>query len=286
MDRLRERRAAGGQSPSDPRTAVVHSNANNDEHDGPAVMVPIGEIIAHRRTVRTTLLRSNIPRQEVEDLEQIVHFAAFQAMQAGRFRPGRLPLKRAIPAWLVGIAWRSAMTYHASPQRRDVPSGVIVVEEYAEGPPPEVRLEARDALRQLAKLPGKHRLALIAVGLGERTHDVATWLSVSRITMARWLRDGRQELADADKGAWTQMTNTAAQWVIRLVAPCAGEAEARRLLPAMVRRHGCLGGRVLPAVSGEPWRVQVFFPERSGPLRKGERRCLLLPEHRAHLLGR
>lgn len=273
-------------SPSDPRAAMVRSEAKVNGHEGPAVVVPIGEIIAHRRIVRRTLIRCDIPSPELGDLEQIVYFAAFQAMRAGRFFPGRHPLEGAIPAWLVGIAWRSAMTYHASPQRRDIPSGVVVVEESAEVPHPEARLEARDTLRQLAALPAKRRLALIAVGLGERPRDVATWMSVSRITVSCWLRDGRQELADADEGAWTRLSNTAAQWVIRWVVPCAGEAEARRLLPAMIRRDGCLGGRALPAAGGDPWRVQVFFPERSGPLRQGERRCLLLPEHRARLLGR
>ncbi|MCC6558792.1 MAG: hypothetical protein IT372_38155 [Polyangiaceae bacterium] len=161
-----------------------------DEHDGPAVAVPMAKITAHRQLIRWTLIQCKIPPQELRDLEQTVYLGAFRAMRAGRFRPGLLPLAMAIPRWLVGISWRSAVRYHESPQRREIPSGLVVVE----GRHPEARLEARDALRLLSRLPVNHRAALVAVGLGARACEIAGWMAVSRRVVAVWLCEGREEL--------------------------------------------------------------------------------------------
>ncbi len=158
--------------------------------EDPPIVVPMGEIVARRHLILSTLRRCKIPAQELPDLAQAVYLGAFLAMRAGRFHQGPLPLEEAIGRWLAGISWRTAARYHESAQRRERPSGVMDIE----GPDPGARLEAREALRDLSALAGKHRTALIGAGLGFEAHEIAEEMSVSRATVCKWLRQGRAEL--------------------------------------------------------------------------------------------
>lgn len=193
MGRRRRRFAARGRSRSGPRTALVRSMAESHDDGGPPVFVAMDELVAQRALVRSTLRRCKIPRQDLADLVQIVYLGAFRAMSAGHFHPGSLPLKEALARWLVGISWRSAVRYHESPQRRDIPSSGVELE--VEGPPPEARLEAREAFRELSALPGRYRAALVGAAMGHGAAEIARWLSVSHTSVSIWLREGRQALA-------------------------------------------------------------------------------------------
>ncbi|KYF49874.1 hypothetical protein BE08_25655 [Sorangium cellulosum] len=136
----------------------------------PAVSPPPGTLVAERRLIEATLTACGVPARDREDLLQIVLVAAWSAIQAGRYRPhpGAHP-RRALRAWLRGIAWRQAGHHLGRAHvRREVPVDeprALVGEGSVE---PEGRLLARAALRTVAELPGPQR-ELLLVAVGRRT---------------------------------------------------------------------------------------------------------------------
>ncbi|WP_437731187.1 RNA polymerase sigma factor [Sorangium sp. So ce1335] len=163
----------------------------------PAVSPPPGALLAERRLIEATLVACGVPARDCEDLLQIVLVAAWSAIQAGRYRPHpRAHPRRALQAWLQGIAWRQAGHHLGRAHvRREVPVDAPRALVGEGSVAPEGRLLARAALRALVELPAPHRELLLAA-VGPRTitaHPRAHGLSPS--TAARRLHLAREALA-------------------------------------------------------------------------------------------
>ncbi|WP_434042136.1 MULTISPECIES: RNA polymerase sigma factor [Sorangium] len=163
----------------------------------PAVSPPPGALLAERRLIEATLVACGVPARDRDDLLQIVLLAAWNAIQAGRYRPhpGADP-RRALQAWLRGIAWRQAGHHLGRAHvRRELPVDAPRALTDEGSVAPEGGLLARAALRALAELPAPHRELLLAAA-GPRpitAHARAHGLSPS--TTARRLHLARKALA-------------------------------------------------------------------------------------------
>ncbi|WP_437759514.1 sigma-70 family RNA polymerase sigma factor [Sorangium sp. So ce1389] len=110
-------------------------------------------LVAEQGRIRGMLRSLGVHPQDREDLTQEVLFAAWRAIEQGRYRPdpARDP-SYALRAWLMGIAWRLANHYHGrAHRRREISVGLdpwYLAEEGAHDPAGQ--LEAREALRGLS----------------------------------------------------------------------------------------------------------------------------------------
>ncbi|AUX32502.1 MULTISPECIES: RNA polymerase sigma factor [Sorangium] len=158
----------------------------------------IDALIAERSVIVAVLVSSGIPARDRADVEQDIVIGAWRSVRRGMYRPDpKADPRKALRAWLYGIAWRKAGHYLGSAYvRRAVlhaePLGLL--RELA-GPNLHAQVEAREALGALADLPPWQREALLAVDLPASIVQYAKARGMSPGTAASRLRIARAALA-------------------------------------------------------------------------------------------
>jgi RNA polymerase sigma-70 factor, ECF subfamily len=141
----------------------------------PPVHVPIAAIIALRHVTFQVLWSCGVALRHLEDVYQECLVAAWQAIEAGRFRPDpALDPSVSLRHWVAGIAWRQALKHRErSVNRHEVPAPDPW--DAAQEPCTDTAgtLDAREALRALARLPKRYRDVLAAFARGELIRDFA-----------------------------------------------------------------------------------------------------------------
>ncbi|WP_437785391.1 RNA polymerase sigma factor [Sorangium sp. So ce1097] len=154
--------------------------------------------MAEQPRIRGMLRALGVHPQDREDLTQQVLFGAWRAIEEGRYRPDpdRDP-SYALRAWLMGIAWRKASHYHGrAHRRREIAVGLDPWYLAEEGSyDPAGRLEAREALRGLERVPWPARRVLILLALGYGGVEISRKLGVPIGTGFGRIRKARSVLS-------------------------------------------------------------------------------------------
>ena len=164
------------------------------------------KLLALRPTIRETVIACGVPTSEIEDATATIVLAAWQAIQAGRFRLyAGADLERVFGSWIYAISWRlSSHERGRARHRREVLSDDpwSLMHEPA-GPDPDEQIAARRALRVVQALPPSRQAPLLAViqqdgieGLA-RKHGVSVRAVHQQIVRAR--RDLRQQVEEIEE---------------------------------------------------------------------------------------
>ncbi|WP_437728084.1 sigma-70 family RNA polymerase sigma factor [Sorangium sp. So ce861] len=144
------------------------------------------------------LISSGVPQRDRADVEQDILLGAWRSVRRGMYRPDpNADPRKALRAWLYGVAWRKAGHYLGSAYvRRAVlhsdPLGLL--RELA-GPNLHAQAEARETLDVLAGLPPWLIEALLAVDEPEPLTEYARRRGLNPHTVASRLRLAREALA-------------------------------------------------------------------------------------------
>ncbi|KYF92910.1 hypothetical protein BE20_10675 [Sorangium cellulosum] len=151
----------------------------------------IDAILAERSVIVAVLVSSGIPVRDRADIEQDIVIGAWRSVRRGMYRPDpKADPRKALRAWLYGVAWRKAGHYLGSAYvRRAVlhaePLGLL---RELVGPSLHAQVEAREMLGALADLPPWQREILLAVDLPEPLSAYAAQRGMSPGTAASRLR--------------------------------------------------------------------------------------------------
>lgn len=185
----------GGAGPSARATPRRRRRRRPDRPVYPAVDVPMAKIMAERPLIEAVLSRFGVPSSDLADVMQEVYLGAYRSLLARRYRPPtHLPRRSALIRWLTGIAWRHALKYRESAQRRLVPAGLRLV---IAAPGPIDQILAREALGALRTLRPQYQQVLGYVALGMSQSAISARMSIPGPTVSTWIRMGRLALKAA-----------------------------------------------------------------------------------------
>ncbi|WP_437643756.1 RNA polymerase sigma factor [Sorangium sp. So ce362] len=162
-------------------------------------------ILAERSVIVAVLIASGVPRRDHPDVEQQVLMGAWNSVRRGMYRPDPTQdARKALRAWLYGIAWRKTGHYLGSAWvRRAVlhaqPLGLL---REPVGPSLEAQVAARETLLAIEGLKPWQRDILLAVddprslvafakANGMRPGTAASRLRLAREALALQLRRRR-----------------------------------------------------------------------------------------------
>ncbi|WP_437599570.1 sigma-70 family RNA polymerase sigma factor [Sorangium sp. So ce590] len=162
-------------------------------------------ILAERSVIVAVLIASGVPQRDRADVEQGILLGAWRSVQRGMYRPDLAQdARKALRAWLYGIAWRKTGHYLGSAWvRRAVlhaqPLGLL---REPVGPSLEAQVAARETLRAFERLKPWQRDLLLAVddprslvafakASGMRPGTAASRLRLAREALALQLRRRR-----------------------------------------------------------------------------------------------
>ncbi|XXX76650.1 sigma-70 family RNA polymerase sigma factor [Sorangium sp. So ce134] len=158
----------------------------------------IEALLAERGVIVAVLISSGVPLRDRADVEQDILLGAWCSVKRGMYRPDPAQdARKALRAWLYGIAWRKTGHYlHSAWVRRAVlhaqPLGrlreLVGIDLHAQ-------TEAREVLEALADLPDWQREALLSVDDPESLVAYARRRGMKPGTAASRLRIAREALA-------------------------------------------------------------------------------------------
>ncbi|WP_437503190.1 sigma-70 family RNA polymerase sigma factor [Sorangium sp. So ce1099] len=164
----------------------------------PAAHPTIHAILAERSLILAVLISSGVPARDRPDVEQQVLLGAWRSVERGMYRPDPSEdPRRALRAWIHGIAWRKVSHHVNSAYVRRVvlhaqPLGVL---REPAGPSLEAHIDARADLEALAQLKPWQREMLLAVDRPESLVAFAKARGMNPYTAASRLRIAREALA-------------------------------------------------------------------------------------------
>ncbi|WP_437286294.1 sigma-70 family RNA polymerase sigma factor [Sorangium sp. So ce406] len=164
----------------------------------PAAHPTIQAILAERSLILAVLISSGVPARDRPDVEQQVLLGAWRSVERGMYRPDPSDEpRRALRAWIHGVAWRKVSHYVNSAYVRHVvlhaqPLGVL---REPAGPSLEAQIEARADLEALAQLTPWQREMLLTVDRPESLVAFAKARGMNPYTAASRLRIAREALA-------------------------------------------------------------------------------------------
>ncbi|AGP37702.1 sigma-70 family RNA polymerase sigma factor [Sorangium cellulosum] len=158
----------------------------------------IEALLAERGVIVAVLISSGVPQRDRDDVAQDILLGAWRSVKRGMYRPDPAQdARKALRAWLYGIAWRKTGHYlgsawvrravlHAQPLGRlREPVGIDL----------HAQIEAREVLEALADLPDWQREALLSVDDPESLVAYARRRGMKPGTAASRLRIAREALA-------------------------------------------------------------------------------------------
>ncbi|HTN88386.1 MAG TPA: sigma-70 family RNA polymerase sigma factor [Sorangium sp.] len=194
-DRLLHRRSRRSSTEL-PRSAPPDQPHLPQPH--PAAHPSIQAILAERSLILAVLISSGVPARDRPDVEQQVLLGAWRSVERGLYRPDPSEdPRRALRAWIHGVAWRKVSHYVNSAYVRRVvlhaqPLGVL---REPAGPSLEAQIDARADLQALAQLKPWQREMLLAVDRPESLVAFAKARGMNPYTAASRLRIAREALA-------------------------------------------------------------------------------------------
>ncbi|WP_437304835.1 sigma-70 family RNA polymerase sigma factor [Sorangium sp. So ce388] len=194
-DRLLHRRSRRS-STSSPRGTRPEQAHLPQPH--PAAHPTIQAILAERSLILAVLISTGVPARDRPDVEQQVLLGAWRSVERGMYRPDPSEdPRRALRAWIHGVAWRKVSHYVKSAYVRRVvlhaqPLGVL---RAPAGPSLEAQIDARADLQALAQLKPWQREMLLAVDRPESLVAFAKARGMNPYTAASRLRIAREALA-------------------------------------------------------------------------------------------
>lgn len=158
----------------------------------PAVQIDIAEVIAQMRHVRRYLRRRGIKGADLRDVEQIVLVGAWQAIEAGRFRPDPAkPIDRTLRWWLIGIASHKVFHYRDRAHRRHERLRGLLFDVHADAWDENARLDAAADLDLFDTVQAKLRLPALMRAHGYKFREIAVHLSIPLGTASSRIIHGR-----------------------------------------------------------------------------------------------
>jgi RNA polymerase sigma-70 factor (ECF subfamily) len=155
----------------------------------------LAAIIALRHIILRVLWGCGVALRHLEDVYQDCLIAAWQAIETGRFRPDpALDPSVALRRWVVGLSWRQGLKHmDRAANRREVPASDPWAAAQEPGTDTPGTLDAREALRAMARLPKRYRDVLGAFARGELIRDYAREHGMQEGTAWSQLRRARAE---------------------------------------------------------------------------------------------
>jgi len=176
---------------------VTRRGRNRPANQHPAVRIDIAAVVAEMPHVRRALRRMSVWPSDVADLEQGVLVGAWEAIEAGRFRPPpSMPVAKALRRWLVGIASNKVSHLrdraHRRRERLDglLPKVDVIAYEWDE----DDRLDALADVTGLASVREPFRTVITLRVQGHELRVVARAMSTPLGTVANRERLGRAQL--------------------------------------------------------------------------------------------
>ena len=176
---------------------MTRRGRNRPASPHPAVRIDIAAVIAQMPHVRRYLRRQGIENADACDLEQGVLLGAWQAIEAGRFRPPpAMPVAKALRRWLIGIASNKVSHLrdraHRRRERLDglLPKVDVIAYEWDE----DDRLDALADVASLASVREPFRTVLVLRVQGYELRIVAAAVAAPIGTTANRERLGRAQL--------------------------------------------------------------------------------------------
>ncbi|WP_437336192.1 RNA polymerase sigma factor [Sorangium sp. So ce394] len=154
-------------------------------------------ILAERGVIVAVLISSGVPQRDRDDVAQDILLGAWRSVKRGMYQPDpRVEPRKALRAWLYGIAWRKAGHYLNSAWVR---RAVLHAQPFGRlrepvGTDLHAQIEAREVLEALAELPDWQREALLSVDDPESLVAYARRRGMSPGTAASRLRIAREAL--------------------------------------------------------------------------------------------
>lgn len=191
----RKRRRARTSDSIPPGEALPAENRHPPSADPPSAYVDDRTLVREARFIQKVLVRYGVRRQDLPDRVQEVLIVAWNAIQAGHFRPPPgIPLQQGLRAWLHGIAWRQASDDRSIAHRRyEMPMGLSLSPDLtAVGPTTEDQITAKQILLVFRRLPRKYQELLLLIALGTELREAALALGITKEAASARLRLGRQ----------------------------------------------------------------------------------------------
>lgn len=184
------------------RRASLETRRPRPEHQPAAPRFPahppMDAVVTEAPFILTTLRRCGVPSRDRRDVAQLVLLGAWQAIEAGRYRPDpSMEPRSALRVWLHGVTWRHASHYRErSSVRHEVPHpSPLGLLRSVVGPDLHAQIEARNILEVLAELRPEHREILLAVDGPESLAAYARRRGMNPHSAASRLRLAREALA-------------------------------------------------------------------------------------------